>query len=212
MQADFEGFYARFDTNSKNAALLTGADVLVGDEFSYQYKNVNGEILAYLINKFDVEIGYFSTQTTRQLQLYDARGWTVRLLLSFVAYSDHPEPGQYWGQVAVMSYPQESSELFEPFVKKTAEALAEGKRVDVNIGVQGVRNIVDSNGEWFTTATVPMPQFESGTVMMKSRRSFSEKMVEQGRAGNKGCYVVSWAFIIGVIALLAFALHSCGVF
>ena len=212
MQADFEGFYARFDTQSKNAALLTGADVLVGDEFTYQFMNIDGETLACLFNKFGAEIGRFSPQTTRQFQLYEARGWTVRLLLSFIAYSDHPEPGEYWGQVAVLSYPTECADLFEPFVKKTSEAFAEGKRVDVNIGVQGVRSIVESKGEWFTTATVPAPQLDKGTVMMKSRRSFSEKMVEQGRAGNKGCYVISWAFIIAVIALIAFGLHSCGVF
>ncbi len=212
MQADFEGFYSRFDTNSKNAALLTGADVLVGDEFTYKYKDFEGSTIAYLVNKFDTEIGFFNAQTTRQLQLYDARGWTVRILLSFVAYSDHPEPGGYWGQVALLCYPTENAELFEPFVKKTAEAFAEGKRVDVNIGVQGVRNLVESNGEWFTTATTPLPEFETGTVMMKSRQSFSEKMIEQGRAKNKGCYAVSWAFIIALIALAAFILHSIGLF
>ena len=212
MQADFEGYYARFDTKSKNAALLTGADVLVGDEFSYEYKTVEGQTLAFLVNRFGAEIGFFNAQNTRQLQLYDARGWTVRLLLSFVAYSDHSESEGYWGQVAVLSYPAECSELFEQFVKKTGEALAEGKRVDVNIGVQGIQNIVQSNGEWFTSATVPDPQFDSGTVMMKSRRSLSEKMIEQGRAGNKGCYVVSWAFIIVVVILAIFGLRSCGLF
>ena len=47
---------------------------------------------------------------------------------------------------------------------------------------------------------------------MKSRRKMSEKLIEQGRKGNKGCYVVSWLFLLLVVAGLLFGLKSCGVF
>ena len=71
---------------------------------------------------------------------------------------------------------------------------------------------MDSNGSWFTNATLKKPDLDTGTVMMKSSRSLSEKAVELGRDGNKGCYVVSWIFIIGLVALLFLGLRSCGVF
>lgn len=37
---------------------------------------------------------------------------------------------------------------------------------------------------------------------MKSHRTLSDKLIEQGRQGNKGCYAISWAFIAIVLALV----------
>ena len=39
---------------------------------------------------------------------------------------------------------------------------------------------------------------------MKSRRKMSEKLIEQGRKGNKGCYAVSWLFLLALVALGSF--------
>lgn len=213
MQADFEGFYARFETyTKKDAGILMGADVLVGDEFNIKFEQEETGTKAAIYDKFDKRVGYFEEATTRQLRLYEARGWTVRVILAFLAYSDHPEPGCYWGQMAVLAYPSECNELFEKFVGKVAAKLADGKRVDVNIGNQGIKSLVETNGEWFTSATLPKVKFDAGTVMMKSSRSLSEKLVEQGRAKNPGCYIVSWVFIIGIVALIIVGLRSCGAF
>ena len=40
---------------------------------------------------------------------------------------------------------------------------------------------------------------------MKSQRKMSESLIEKGRAGNTGCYIVSIAFIIVVIVAIIFA-------
>jgi hypothetical protein len=213
MQADFEGFYSRFETKSKkDAGVLMGADTLVGDEFTIRFDSNSSLAKALIFNKFDKEVGYFEEATSRQLRLIQARGWKLHVVLSYLVYSDHPEPGCYWGQMAIMSYPAECEELFAPFVEKAKEKIADGTRVDVNIGSNGVKSIVESNGSWFTIAVLPKPEFDKGTVMMKSSRSLSEKLIEQGRARNIGCYIVSWAFIILMIAGIAFGLKSCGIF
>lgn len=47
---------------------------------------------------------------------------------------------------------------------------------------------------------------------MKGRRKMSEKLIEQGRKGNKGCYIVSWIFILAVVALALLGLKTCGAF
>lgn len=31
-----------------------------------------------------------------------AKGWELHYVLSFTAYSEEPEPGEYWGQVALI--------------------------------------------------------------------------------------------------------------
>ena len=56
------------------------------------------------------------------------------------------------------------------------------------------------------------PQKAKGTAIMKSKRSLNERMIEQGRKGNIGCYIVSWAFFFALVALAVFGLKSCGVF
>ncbi len=212
MKVDYEGFYARFETISKkDAGILMGADTLVGDEFTTRFDKENPSI-AYIENKFGKTVGYFEEQTSRQIKLYEARGWSIRILLAFLAYSDHPEPGCYWGQMAILAYPKECEEFFTQFVSRVSKSLCDGKRIDVNIGQQGIKSLVDSNGSWFTNATLKKPDLDTGTVMMKSSRSLSEKAVELGRDGNKGCYVVSWIFIIGLVVLLFLGLRSCGVF
>ena len=68
----------------------------------------------------------------------------------------------------------------------------EGIRPEVDLGEQGVKQILESNGTWSPAKTVPLPTKKPGTVIMKGRRKMSEKLIEQGRKGNKGCYVVSW--------------------
>ena len=88
----------------------------------------------------------------------------------------------------------------------------EGIRPEVDLGEQGVKQILESNGTWSPAKTVPLPTKKPGTVIMKGRRKMSEKLIEQGRKGNKGCYVVSWVFILAVVALALFGLKSCGVF
>ena len=88
----------------------------------------------------------------------------------------------------------------------------EGIRPEVDLGEQGVKQILESNGTWSPAKTVPLPTKKPGTVIMKGRRKMSEKLIEQGRKGNKGCYVVSWVFILAVVALVLFGLKSCGVF
>ena len=47
---------------------------------------------------------------------------------------------------------------------------------------------------------------------MKDHRSAKEKMIEEGRAGNKGCFALSYLFIALVVVLIVaavahFALH-----
>lgn len=41
------------------------------------------------------------------------------------------------------------------------------------------------------------------------RRSVTDKLIDQGRAGNKGCYLASWAFLLAVVALIVFGFKSC---
>ena len=123
-----------------------------------------------------------------------------------------PEPGHYWGEMAVIAYNPAHKEAFERFITTVCTRMFDNVRTRVNFDAEGVERIISSGGSWVPEQTVPMPSKKKGTVIMKSKRSVSEKLIEQGRKGNKGCYVVSWAFIIALVVALLFGLKACGVF
>lgn len=211
MDQFYEGFYARFDTVSKaDGSMLMGPDHLVGDTYDVFFKTEDGQVTAWLRNRFGAETGYFDANTTRKLQIANARDQSIRAVLALVAYSETSEASPYWGQMALFCFnPRYSSEI-GAFIDRVAASLAEGVRPKIDLGSQAAQKILDEPG-WFPSDTLPIPHKEKGMAVLKSRRSISEKMIEQGRARNIGCYVVSWAFIVVVVlAVVAFVLYLVG--
>ena len=209
----YYGTYARFNTVSKkDAAALLGADNLVGDTFEIEFVTENGARTAWMKNRFGKLIGYFDPTVSRSLDLAHAQGLVLKALLSFIAYSEEPDPGMYWGEAALVCYHPENSKAFDRFVESVSARLMEGIRPDVDLGEQGYQQVVDSNGSWMPRKTIPLPEKKTGMAVLKSRRKLSEKLIEEGRKGNKGCYAVSWLFLIACAAGILFGLHTCGVF
>ena len=208
----YSGFYARFDTVSKSeGSLLMGPDNIVGDDFSVVLKNHDGINKAWLVNKFNKEVGFLDVDASRKVQLALAKDQVIRAILSFVAYTDNPDPGCYWGQVAVFCYNPSYRQEFDRFIDNCASKISEGVRPNIDFGQQSVKNIL-SDSSWLPKETVPFPKKETGFAILKDHRSISEKVIEQGRSNNIGCYVVSWAFIILLVLLFAYFLHSIGLF
>ena len=212
MDQSYEGFYARYDTPSKQVgSMLMGADSLVGDDLKIEFRTEEGRVVVWLLNKFDAEVGFLDADGSRKLQLANARGQKIRALLSFVAYSDNPDPGHYWGEIAFICFNPAYSEEMDAFADRIASRLADGIRPAINLGSSAVQKIF-SEPDWIPTDTVPLPKKEKGMAILKDRQSMSEKMIEQGRARNKGCYVISWLFIIIVVLAAAYGIaHVLGV-
>ena len=207
------GTYQTFETVSKkDAAVLLGADNLVGDRYTIEIELDGDAHKAWLVSRFDQRIGFFDGNFSRRLSILKANGLELTAILSFVAYTDMPEPGRYWGEMAVIAYNPAHKEAFERFITTVCTRMFDNVRTRVNFDAEGVERIISSGGSWVPEQTIPMPSKKKGTVIMKSKRSVSEKLIEQGRKGNKGCYVVSWAFIIALVAALLFGLKACGVF
>lgn len=213
MQAEhYFGTYARFDTKSKkDASVLLGADNLVGDRFDIVFEKQDGVSVAWMRNKFGAMIGFFNPEFSRELSVLAARGWNLQALLSFVAYTDTPEPGHYWGQAAVICCEPTLEHAVDIFMDGVSKRLSDSIRPEVGLGEQGVEQLLEHEGDWQPKKTVPLPERKTGTVIMKNRRKMSEKLIEQGRKGNKGCYAVSWIFLLLVVAVAIFGLKSCGV-
>ncbi len=212
MDYSYDGFYAHFETPSKKeGSLLMGPDNLVGDDYQIFFKNEGDRPVAWVKNKFDAEIGFFDVDASRKIQLAFARDQKVRALLSFVAYSDTPDPGLYWGEMAVFCYNPAYAAEMDAFIDRVSKKMIEGIRPNIDLGSQAVSKIFEEK-DWVPTDTVPLPTKKTGMAVLKDHQSMSEKMIEQGRARNRGCYVVSWLFIALVVVAIVYGLHVIGLF
>lgn len=182
---------------------MMGADDLVGNAYSISMEVQDGRMVAWISNKFGAKRAFLDEETSQKIQLAQARGQEVRALLSFVAYTDAPEPGFYWGEVAVFCFDPSVSQPVEAFIKRIGERLAEGVRPRIDLGSEAIRKMLD-DPNWMPSETVPLPKKEVGMAILKQHQSLGDKMVEQGRARNKGCYVVSWLFILVIVAFLVY--------
>ncbi len=207
------GTYQTFRTASKkDAALLMGSDCLVGDTYQVQVELEDGQHRAWLVNRFGARVGFFDESFSRRVSLMLADGMTVVAILSFVAFSEQPEPGEYWGQAAVIAYSPRYADEFMKFIGGVAALIAKGIRPQLNFEGAAVDKVIESGGEWVPSDREPLPKKERGMALLKTRRSFTDSLVEAGRSGNKGCYFLSWAFLLALVAAVVVGLKSCGIF
>ncbi len=203
------GEYADFQTVSKkDSGLLIGADNMVGDIYDINIELDAGIHKAWLDNRFDQRIGFLDKKTSRKLSLLAADGMTCKAILSFVAFTSVPDEGHYWGQVAIISYNPAYEEEFSKFIAGVAEKIGDDIRPKIDFGSEGAEKVIESGGEWLPSQTISLPDVNKQMTIIKRKRKLSDRMIEQGRAGNKGCYIVSWVFMLAIVALIVFAVKS----
>ena len=205
------GEYVKFYPLDQKAADFMGADNLVGDRYRIVIRDEEGGYRAYLENRFGKEIGYLDNRILRQVQLAQAKGWETAAYFSFLAFTeakDDDHPAHYWGEMAVMCYDPKIAPQVERFQQKLSAKMADGGRPQVDFGQRGVELMV-ANEDWFPTDRAATPKMGKGSSMVKDHQTPTERLVEQSRKRNLGCYVISWAFIIAVVALVVWGIYSC---
>lgn len=212
------GTYKRFETASKKeAAVLLGADNIVGDFFTVEFELMEDEAhkkeqRAYIVNKFGRRIGFFDKTFSQDLYVYKVKKWHIVCLLSFVAFTESPEPGFYWGEVAVIAYDANNNEYqdaFSTFTQEVAKRIAQDLRPDVTLSASGIQELLKNKGAWMPDKKHSLPKKTVGTAIVKSRQTFNEKLIEQGRKKNIGCYIISWVFLLAVVAFIVLSFKAC---
>lgn len=207
------GTYQTFRAASKEAAArLIGPDALIGDQCSIECTLEDGVHKAWLVNSYHDRLGYFDADFSRELSLFKAQGMKLAGFISFIAFTDNPEPGYYWGEAAVLCWEPVLAETMDTFIPQLSRALKHGTRPRINLDANGIRHLEESKGSWMPKDTVPLPRKEKGTALLKSHQSLTDSLVEKGRQGNKGCYILSWAFLLLLVTLVIVGMKSCGVF
>ena len=212
-EKNYYGTYARFDTDDKKEAMmLIGPDNPVGDRYRIVIKESEDGDVAWLYNKFDKPVGHLNQKITQDMNLCKARGWEPHAFLSFLAYSEKPDPGFYWGEVIIMAYSPALNAPMATFEKKLMSAMAEGTRPNIDFGEGSIQQIVETKGTWFPTDRVRLPKMDKHSAMVKDQQNANERLIEESRKGNKGCYAATFVFYAVIIVAVLYGLHSCGVF
>lgn len=207
------GTYTDFSCPDRKAASgFMGADNLVGDPYTIEMDYSGSKRQAWIVNPFGFRMGVLSEKIAQKIDVYEAKGWSVVALLACVVFTEEPKPGTFSGQIALFAYDPAHEEAFSAFVKTIGEQLAKGVRPAIDLGADGVSRVFSSKGSWVPTGRVPMPSVKKGSIILKSERSSTDKLVAQARKSQVGCTVASWGFIIVVVAAIIFAMRSCGVF
>ena len=85
------------------------------------------------------------------------------------------------------------------------QRLSDGVRPEIDLGEQGVEQVISSNGNWTPKQTVAFPPKEAERVIMKSRRKMSEKLIEQGAQRKQRAAMRSAGlFLLALVALALF--------
>ncbi len=210
----YSGEYVRFSTVDKKAgAALAGPDNAVGDIGTIEFiLDERKRQIAWLKNPYGQIIGYLDAHDSYNAAVLSAKGWELRYVLSFTAYSEEPEPGIYWGQVALMAYsPRYASEL-EAFIKKFSELAGSGLRPDPALNSDSIAEVLANPNEWKSSSKVKIPHGSGRTAILKDHRGVHDSLLDAARSKNIGCYFVSWAFILAMVAIVVIALHNFGLF
>lgn len=222
---NYFGAYEDFELSSEESpGAILSADNAVGDIYDIDLNLDNGLYTAWLVNKFNQRIGYFNSSFSHKLALMSAEGMTLKAILSFIAYTadnskaakkgtnesvDYSDYGRYWGNAAVICFNENNSEAFGNYIQEVASSIADDVRPNIDLSDETAVKIQQSNGDWLPKQNISLPDTKEGMTFIKRRRRLMERVVDQGRARNKGCYVVSWAFIIIVIAAVVLSIKSC---
>ncbi|MDO4442666.1 MAG: hypothetical protein Q4B69_02200 [Slackia sp.] len=208
------GSYLRFQTADKRAgAAIAGPDNAVGDCGTIAWRlDEEKRQQAWLENRFGHLVGYLDPSDSYKLAIYRAKGWTIRYVLSFTAYSETPAPGVYWGEAAVFAYAPRYADAFDTFVDAFARKAADGSRPNPALGDAGVAAVLADPKKNLPASKVKIPRDNGKTVILKERRSTHDKLLDKARSGNAGCLIASWAALLGLVALAAWIAHGMGLF
>ena len=205
------GRYYRFNTlNKKDSVLLISPDCIIGDTYSIEIELSEHGRRAWIINPFKDRIGFLDETSSLEISEYLARDYTLVAFLSFVAFTESPEGGYYWGEIAVIGYKNSSKVFVKPFSERVAKLISEGTRPDLELSDQGLKQLQDNPNSWMTSKRNPIPKMKKGSALVKTKKSIGDYFIQQGRAKNKGCYFLSWLFILAAVTLVLFSLKSCG--
>ena len=201
-----DNYYGKYaiskPTSKEEAGRLLGADNIIGDVYKVVCSINNGNHEAKVVNRFGNIPAVFDEGVSRELALNDAKGFRTYAVLTCVGFTQTKGDGDYWAEFAVVSFPKSDIKTFSVYVEEVSQAVKNHRRPEVDLGIDEVQQIIVNDGHFVSNTTHPKLEKKKGQVILKSQVKLSDKLVEQGRKKNPGCYIFGWLFLLVFIALI----------
>ncbi|MCF0231897.1 MAG: hypothetical protein HUJ63_06460, partial [Enterococcus sp.] len=202
---NFFASYVRFFAGeAKNAAYLMGPDNAVGDMLHFETVSTPNALVTEILNRFDKKIGILEPQDSHDIRILEEKDWQIFGLLDYVAVHTEVKTN-YCAGVLLLAAPNKYSESLENFTMLLSSELSEGKRLDALLSPSEQKEMFANNGEFLPTRRRALEK-EENFKYLKTEASLKEKIYEQGRQKNPGCYIVSISFLVLIAAGLIFLL------
>lgn len=191
-------------TTEEEAGRLLGADNIIGDIYKIVTEMKDGKHVAKVLNRFGNTPCQFNEEVSKQLSLNEAKGFRNYAILTCVGFTQNEQEGEHWAEFAVISFPESEIETWSVFVDEVSKAVKNDRRPEVDLSLDDVLNVISQKGHFVPTSQHPKIEKKRGRIILKSRVKLTDKMIEQGRNKNPGCYVLGWVFLLAAVALIVF--------
>lgn len=189
-------------TSKEEAGKLLGADNIIGDVYKVGTKLSDGKHVARVINRFGNSPVDFCEDISREIALCEAKGFITYAILTCVGFTQIKNDGEYWSEFIIISFPEKDLDIFSVYVENLSNEVKNYKRPEVDLKAEEVEEIIKNKGNYVSLTQQPKLDKIKGQVILKSRVKLSEKLIEQGRKKNPGCYIFGWLFLLAAVALI----------
>ena len=206
--------YEQFETSDKkDGAKLVGPDNAIVNIGTIVIESITTDaeklkLRAFVQNSFGQRIGYLSDATSSELAAFKNKGWHLSYILSLVAFSEQPKPERFWGEIIFFVFDPSIYDEIEVFISRTAQQVAQGKRPNIDLSDSSLKDLISAKGAWDAGGHIEQPPIDKHTAILKSSRSFHDKLLDGARSKNPGCLIVGWLFILGIASLIIYVLYK----
>lgn len=201
-----DNYYAKYvigtTTSKEEAGKLLGADNIIGDVYKVVTKLNESDHIAKVVNRFGDSPIKFDYCVSKEIALNEAKGFQTYAILTTVGFLQKEGEGDYFAEFIIISFPKSELNIFSVYVDEISSAVKKHQRPEVDLRASEVEEIIINKGHFISKKSHPRLEKKKGQVILKSQVRLSDKLVEQGRKKNPGCYIFGWLFLLATVALV----------
>lgn len=197
MQEIYTKYIQAKPANKIQAAQLTSSNSVVGNFFNLEYDKEIKQIIIF--NKYKYPVAQLSAEDSKKIYLQINKENIIKCMLAYVTYCQ-PKNCHY-ATFLFIAYPKQYKKAYNNFTNLIKSKIEQGIYPQINIEKYEHNQIIKKNGNFRIQKNIK-PDLKSGTVIVKDKISFTEKLIEEARNKNKGCYFASIVFLLTLAAFI----------
>ncbi|MDR3052296.1 MAG: hypothetical protein LBU48_00340 [Coriobacteriales bacterium] len=197
----YEGFYLQFNPNTQAGThFLAGSEGIIGTKMG-----ITAEADKLLLTTFDGRaLAQLEGKPAEKIRRHLLNGWSVNVMLSLIIYTH--EGNSFTGELACICFDPALGLPLESFVKNITYRISKGTHPGLKLMQEQLIKVLESNGAWYLTKDVPLPERKKGSIIYKRRKTWSEHLTSAAIQGNIGCKIVSTMAWIAIAAGILLAI------